>query len=70
MDSYTEWNRHLINDRYEWIIPARYIDLTPLGQGSFGLVWYVTFILIYNYKQEKKIFLSKARPLIHLNLEI
>jgi hypothetical protein len=57
MDSYTEWNRHLINDRYEWIIPARYTDLTPLGQGSFGLVWYVfifiSFIPIDNFFFQK-----------------
>jgi len=41
MDSYKDWITHLINERYEWIIPSRYTDLKPLGSGSFGLVWFV-----------------------------
>ena len=40
MAFYTEFKNYLINDCYKWVVPDRYVNLIPLGQGSFGLVWY------------------------------
>ena len=42
MDDWIVW---LINECYHWIVPSRYANLSPLGHGSFGLVW-LDFIYI------------------------
>lgn len=32
------WIDYEINNA-EWKVPVRYSNLTPLGQGAYGLVW-------------------------------
>ena len=31
-----------------WEVPERYQDLSPIGTGAYGAVWYVTSLLIYH----------------------
>jgi hypothetical protein len=32
------WNEYEINNT-KWVVPQRYSNLNPLGQGAYGLVW-------------------------------
>ena len=31
-----------------WEVPERYQDLSPIGTGAYGTVWYVISLLIYH----------------------
>lgn len=33
-----EWTDFTVNTT-SWRVPSRYSNLTPLGQGAYGLVW-------------------------------
>ena len=46
------WSELEINNA-RWQIPNRYSNLTPLGQGAYGLVWYENFqYFIVNQRYE------------------
>lgn len=37
------WNEFEINNS-RWTVPNRYSNLTPLGHGAYGLVWYIEIL--------------------------
>lgn len=42
------WVEYEINNS-RWVVPDRYTNLTPLGQGAYGLVWYAFPLLSLVY---------------------
>lgn len=57
-----KYNKIEVN-RTEWEVPERYMQLQPVGSGSYGQVWYVKALLM---SRRRVVYLLKQQVRIHL----